>query len=127
MNGRKEGKKEKKRNKVKIGLGSNREMKRESKCKRICPKKKVFEKQDHITSRKSKSGIQGREGQILEAEFTLKLLKSSGCNPDVVTYTAMLDANNATVFHIAINHMENEANSVAGTTMDGGCRNLSLK
>ncbi|KAI5432789.1 hypothetical protein KIW84_020192 [Lathyrus oleraceus] len=38
-----------------------------------------------------------KQGQILKAEFTLKLMESSGSSPDVVTYTgtAMLDANDA--------------------------------
>ena len=35
------------------------------------------------------------QGQIIEAESTFNLMKSSGCNPDVFTYTAMLDAFNA--------------------------------
>lgn len=35
------------------------------------------------------------QGQIIEAESTFNLMKSSGCSPDVVTYTAMLDAYNA--------------------------------
>lgn len=36
-----------------------------------------------------------KQGQIVEAESTFNLMKSSGCYPDVVTYTAMLDAYNA--------------------------------
>ncbi|GAU30064.1 hypothetical protein TSUD_332330 [Trifolium subterraneum] len=35
-----------------------------------------------------------KEGQITEAESTFNLMKSSGCSPDVVTYTAMIDAYN---------------------------------
>ncbi|RYR51812.1 hypothetical protein Ahy_A06g026785 isoform B [Arachis hypogaea] len=34
-------------------------------------------------------------GQVIEAESTFNLMKSSGCYPDVVAYTAMLDAYNA--------------------------------
>lgn len=35
------------------------------------------------------------QGQHAEAESVFNLMKMCGCNPDVVTYTAMLHAYNA--------------------------------